>query len=154
MCLENRRAIGLELAVEDRQIRRAADRDHATPVLGVLGVCRTDRESGDRVIPVCPLVGVRTAGGLVVGMATLDITPLAYLEETRRAISGTQFGLGLVKSVAFGILVALAGCHIGLRAGRSAADVGRAATSAVVAGIIGVIALDAVFAVCANALGI
>jgi phospholipid/cholesterol/gamma-HCH transport system permease protein len=97
---------------------------------------------------------VGLAGGLVVGMATLDITPLAYLEETRRAISGTQFGLGLVKSVAFGILVALAGCHIGLRAGRSAADVGRAATSAVVAGIIGVIALDAVFAVCANALGI
>jgi phospholipid/cholesterol/gamma-HCH transport system permease protein len=97
---------------------------------------------------------VGLAGGLVVGMATLDITPLAYLEETRRAISGTQFGLGLVKSIAFGILVALAGCHIGLRAGRSAADVGRAATSAVVAGIIGVIALDAVFAVCANALGI
>jgi phospholipid/cholesterol/gamma-HCH transport system permease protein len=96
---------------------------------------------------------VGLAGGLVVGMATLDISPLAYLEETRRAISGTQFGLGLVKSIAFGILVALAGCHIGLRAGRSAADVGRAATSAVVAGIIGVIALDAVFAVCANALG-
>jgi phospholipid/cholesterol/gamma-HCH transport system permease protein len=42
-----------------------------------------------------------------------------------------------------------------LRAGRSAADVGRAATTAaVVAGIIGVIALDAVFAACTNALGI
>jgi phospholipid/cholesterol/gamma-HCH transport system permease protein len=56
--------------------------------------------------------------------------------------------------VTFGALVALAGCHIGLRAGRSAADVGRAATSAVVVGIIGVIALDAIFAACANALGI
>ena len=48
----------------------------------------------------------------------------------------------------------LAGCHIGLTAGRSAAEVGRAATSAVVTGIIGVIALDAVFAVCADVLGI
>jgi len=93
-------------------------------------------------------------GGLAVGMATLDLTAAAYLEETRRAIAGTHFALGLVKSVAFGALVALAGCHIGLRAGRSAAEVGRAATSAVVAGIIGVIALDAVFAVCADALGI
>lgn len=93
-------------------------------------------------------------GGLVVSASVLDLTTTAYIEETRRAIAGTQFALGLAKSVAFGALVALAGCHIGLRAGRSAADVGRAATSAVVAGIIGVIALDAVFAVCANALGI
>lgn len=92
-------------------------------------------------------------GGLVVGMATLDLTATAYLVESRQAISGTQFLFGLVKSIAFGALVALAGCHIGLKAGRSAADVGRAATSAVVAGIIGVIALDAVFAVCADALG-
>ncbi|MGE0370691.1 MAG: MlaE family ABC transporter permease [Gammaproteobacteria bacterium] len=93
-------------------------------------------------------------GGLVVGMMTLDIGALTYFAETRRAISGTQFALGLTKSLAFGVLVALAGCHIGLKAGRSAADVGQAATSAVVAGIIGVIALDAVFAVCTNALGI
>ncbi|GAA0604125.1 ABC transporter permease [Craurococcus roseus] len=93
-------------------------------------------------------------GGLVVGMATLDLTAAAYLQETQKAVAGRQFLIGLAKSVAFGALVALAGCHIGLAAGRSAAEVGRAATGAVVAGIIGVIALDAVFAVCANALGI
>jgi phospholipid/cholesterol/gamma-HCH transport system permease protein len=57
-----------------------------------------------------------------------------------------------VKSIAFGILIAIVGCRAGLGAGRSAADVGRAATTAVVLGIVGVIALDAVFAVCANAL--
>lgn len=93
-------------------------------------------------------------GGLVVGVATLDLSPTAYLIETRGALNGTQFVFGLVKVVAFGALVALAGCHIGLSAGRSAADVGRAATSAVVAGIVGVIALDGIFAVCADALGI
>jgi phospholipid/cholesterol/gamma-HCH transport system permease protein len=93
-------------------------------------------------------------GGLIVGVAVLDITPLAYLQETRRAVSPTQFVIGITKSLAFGALIALASCHIGLRAGRSAADVGRAATSAVVAGIIGVIAIDAVFALCANALKI
>ncbi|WP_299655607.1 ABC transporter permease [uncultured Jannaschia sp.] len=93
-------------------------------------------------------------GGLVVGVATLDLSPAAYLVETREGLNGTQFAFGLVKVLAFGALVALAGCHIGLSAGRSAADVGRAATSAVVAGIIGVIALDGIFAVCADALGI
>ena len=93
-------------------------------------------------------------GGFLVGTGMLDLTPAAFLEQARAAVAGRQFLLGLVKSVAFGALIALAGCQIGLRAGRTAADVGRAATTAVVAGIVGVIALDAVFAVCANALGI
>jgi phospholipid/cholesterol/gamma-HCH transport system permease protein len=93
-------------------------------------------------------------GGLVVGVATLDLSATAYLVETRGALNSTQFVFGLVKVIAFGALVALAGCHIGLSAGRSAADVGRAATSAVVAGIVGVIALDGIFAICADALGI
>jgi len=43
---------------------------------------------------------------------------------------------------------------MGLRAGRSSADVGHAATQAVVIGIVGVIALDALFAVVANEIGI
>jgi phospholipid/cholesterol/gamma-HCH transport system permease protein len=41
-----------------------------------------------------------------------------------------------------------------LGAGRSATDVGRAATTAAVSGNVGVIALDALFDVCAEALGI
>lgn len=98
------------------------------------------------------LVGL--VGGGIVSALALDVSVVSYVEETRRAIASQQFIIGLTKSVAFGALVALVSCHIGLRAGRSAADVGRAATSAVVAGIIGIIALDAVFAVCANALRI
>ena len=98
------------------------------------------------------LVGL--IGGGIVSALALDISVASYVEETRSAIASRQFIIGLTKSVAFGTLVALVACHIGLRAGRSAADVGRAATSAVVAGIIGIIALDAVFAICTNALGI
>jgi len=93
-------------------------------------------------------------GGYIVSIAILDLTSASFMEQLRSAMGGAQFEIGLAKSVVFGAFVALAGCHIGLRAGRSAADVGRAATQAVVAGIVGVIALDAVFAVCANALGI
>ena len=93
-------------------------------------------------------------GGFVVAVTTLDLTAAAYLEETRSAISSAQFLIGFCKSVTFGTLVALAGCHIGMRAGRSAAEVGQAATRAVVAGIIGVIAVDGIFAACTNALDI
>ncbi|ACC72647.1 ABC transporter permease [Paraburkholderia phymatum] len=92
--------------------------------------------------------------GFIVTLATLDITAVTYLQQLRGAVDGVQFAIGLAKSIAFGSFVALAGCHIGLKAGRSAAEVGRAATSAVVVGIVGVISLDAIFAVCTNALGI
>jgi phospholipid/cholesterol/gamma-HCH transport system permease protein len=108
------------------------------------------------MMPLLYLYGcaVGLLGGYVVGVATLDVTSSAFLAELQDAVAGRQFAIGAIKSVTFGALVALAGCHIGLRAGRSAAEVGRAATSAVVAGIIGVIALDAVFAASTNALGI
>ena len=93
-------------------------------------------------------------GGYIVSIATLDLTSASFLEQLRGAVASTQFAIGLTKSMVFGALIALASCHIGLRAERSAAAVGHAATSAVVAGIVGIIALDAVFAVCTNILGI
>ena len=108
------------------------------------------------MLPLLYLYGCAAGliGGFVVSISVLDLTSVSYIEETLRAIAGRQFVIGLTKSIAFGALISLASCQIGLRAGRSAADVGRAATSAVVAGIIGIIALDAIFAICTNALGI
>ncbi len=93
-------------------------------------------------------------GGLAVAVATLNLSAETFIAQTRAAVSSHELVFGLAKSLAFGALIALAGCRIGLKSGRSAMDVGHAATTAVVAGIVGVIALDALFAVCANALGI
>jgi len=93
-------------------------------------------------------------GGLVAAVATTGMSVATFLHQLQGAVSDSQFEIGLAKSIVFGALVALSGCYIGLKTGRSAADVGHAATSAVVAGIVGIIALDAVFAVCANVLGI
>jgi phospholipid/cholesterol/gamma-HCH transport system permease protein len=93
-------------------------------------------------------------GGFLVGTGMLDLTLTSYLDRTIGALNAHHFLLGLAKSMVFGVLVALAGCYYGLRAGRNAAAVGEATTSAVVAGIVGVITVDAVFAVCANALHI
>jgi phospholipid/cholesterol/gamma-HCH transport system permease protein len=93
-------------------------------------------------------------GGFVVAVLAFDLSPTAFINETRAALSASQFALGIAKSLAFGALIAITSCRIGLRAGRSAADVGQAATTAVVASVVGVIALDAAFALCANALGL
>jgi phospholipid/cholesterol/gamma-HCH transport system permease protein len=93
-------------------------------------------------------------GGFAVAIATLHVTPASFNAQLLQSLTGSQIVFGLVKSLCFGVLVAIVGCRIGLEAGRSASDVGHAATSAVVTGIVGVIALDAIFAVCANGIGV
>lgn len=93
-------------------------------------------------------------GGLLVGASMLDLAPAAYMDRTLDILDASHLGLGAAKSVAFGALVGITGCYCGLHAERNAAGVGRATTQAVVTGIVGIIVLDAVFAVAANALGL
>jgi phospholipid/cholesterol/gamma-HCH transport system permease protein len=98
------------------------------------------------------LVGI--LGGFVVAIAMLDVTALGYFNQTLGAVPLDQFAFGFLKTVAFAVMIGLTSCRIGLLAGRSAADVGVAATRAVVIGIVGVIAMDAIFAVLADVAGI
>jgi len=98
------------------------------------------------------LVGL--AGGLAVSFAVLNLSSTTLFHELGSAVQPVQIEIGLTKSICFGAFIALSSCRVGLSAGRSAAEVGRAATGAVVIGIIGIIALDAIFATCANVLGI
>ncbi len=98
------------------------------------------------------LVGM--LGGFVVSIAMLNITGAGFLHQTLDAVPFAQFVFGFGKSITFAVLIGVTSCRIGLKAGRSAADVGVAATRAVVTGIVGVIALDAVFAVIADVAGI
>jgi phospholipid/cholesterol/gamma-HCH transport system permease protein len=97
--------------------------------------------------------GVGILGGMAVAAGVLDIPPAAYWIETQSIVDLSDVNSGLVKSVAFGILIGLAGCLRGLQAERSAAGVGRAATSAVVTSILLIIVSDAIFAVVFNILG-
>ena len=91
-------------------------------------------------------------GGAVVGLGMLGLGPTEYFEQTRGAVSLTDFFIGVSKSTVFGILVALVGCLRGMQSGRSAAAVGLAATSAVVTSIVLIIVIDGVFAVILNVL--
>ena len=92
--------------------------------------------------------------GLLIGTGLLDLSLVEYINETRKAVHLVDVGLGLGKSVIFGALVALAGCLRGMQCGRSASAVGAAATSAVVTGIVWIIASDGLFAVLTERLGL
>jgi phospholipid/cholesterol/gamma-HCH transport system permease protein len=97
------------------------------------------------------LVGI--VGGGVVAISMLNITVAGFIDQVIGAVPFDQFVFGFVKSIAFAILIGVTSCRIGIRSGRSAADVGIAATRAVVVGIVGVIAMDSTFAVLADAIG-
>jgi phospholipid/cholesterol/gamma-HCH transport system permease protein len=83
-------------------------------------------------------------GGMIVGVGMLDINPIEYLNRTQETLTLTTLWIGLFHSAVFGVLVALAGCLRGMQCGRSASDVGYAATSAVVTGIISIIVATAI----------
>ena len=92
-------------------------------------------------------------GGLAISRSILDIPASLYWTETKSIIDLSDISTGLLKAAFFGILIGVAGCLRGLQADRSAAGVGKAATAAVVTGILLIIVSDSIFAVIFNILG-
>ena len=93
-------------------------------------------------------------GGAFVAHGVLQIPPSAYWIEMLTIVDLKDMSAGLIKAVTFGIIVGFSGCLRGLQADRSAAGVGRAATSAVVTSILLIVVADAIYAVVFNILGI
>jgi phospholipid/cholesterol/gamma-HCH transport system permease protein len=93
-------------------------------------------------------------GGLVVGVGMLDLELLQYVHESISAMRLLDFGLGLIKSAVYGVLIAIAGCYRGMQCGNSSAAVGEAATSAVVTSIVWIVVASAILTVIYDALGL
>ncbi len=74
--------------------------------------------------------------GLIISNTIFDISMFEYYTETLRALKLKHFLVGLSKGAVYGALVAFSGCLRGIQCGRNAEAVGRAATSAVVTGIL------------------
>ncbi len=87
------------------------------------------------------------AGGLVVGVLMLDLTPTSYMSQTLETLTLFDVLWGMFKSSIFAVLIASVGCLRGFQAHGDAASVGNAATSAVVSGIFLIILFDSIFAV-------
>ena len=99
-----------------------------------------------------PLISVWTtlcalAGGMLAADVSLGITPRFFLNALPEAVSPGNLWLGASKSVAFGILIALIGCHFGLRVKPNTQSLGEGTTASVVTSITVVILVDALFAV-------
>jgi phospholipid/cholesterol/gamma-HCH transport system permease protein len=97
------------------------------------------------------LVGLM--GGSVV-MLSLGFPLVTFFHQVQYALSYGSLVGGLVKSFAFGILVAAIGCLRGLQTGTGATAVGQSTTSAVVSGIILIAITDGIFSVVYYYLGV
>lgn len=86
-------------------------------------------------------------GGACVGVGLLGLAPSQYLHQTLDSLSLGGIRDGLVKVVAFAVVIAVCGCRQGLRCGRSAEAVGAATTSAVVQSLVGLVVADSIISV-------
>jgi len=86
-------------------------------------------------------------GGILVAFGLLSIPPAAFWVEMLTIVDLSDIATGVIKAIAFGFIIGLSGCLRGLQADRSAAGVGRAATSAVVTAVLLIIVADSLYAV-------
>ncbi len=82
-------------------------------------------------------------GAAYAGQALLDVEPMVFFNGlTSGLLTFGDVGVGLVKSVVFGLVMALASCHYGLNVTGGAPGVGRAVNATVVASAAGIFVLD------------
>jgi phospholipid/cholesterol/gamma-HCH transport system permease protein len=99
------------------------------------------------VAPLLTLLGdvVGVVGGIIVGQASLGITPAGFLAELRTAVEASDVWTGLCKSVAFGAAIGLIGCQHGLATRGAASGVGRGTTRTVVSCLFTIVIIDTLF---------
>src|SRR5262249_38725180 len=100
---------------------------------------------------IADVVGI--AGGLLVAMFTLDLTPNGFLIETQGAVHLWDVSSGCLKTIFFGLSISLIACQRGLGTHGGAEGVGRPTTAAVVTSLFAIVVVDAFFTVLFNAVG-
>jgi phospholipid/cholesterol/gamma-HCH transport system permease protein len=98
---------------------------------------------------VAALLGGMLAADLVIG-----ITPAFFATALPKAVQVSNLGLAMGKAVVFGLLIAIIGCHYGLRVKPNTESLGQGTTASVVTSITLVILVDALFAVVFKDVGI
>ena len=106
-----------------------------------------------------PLIAVWTTlaallGGMIASDLALGITSSYFMSELPKAVPIANLWLACAKAAAFGVAIALIGCHYGLRVKPNTESLGQGTTSSVVTAITSVILIDALFAVLFKSVGL
>lgn len=123
--------------------------------MSVMGISHSYRLVMPRALALAiamPLISVWTtvcglAGGMVAADVSLGITPRYFLNALPEAVAVGNLVIAVSKSVVFGVLIAMVGCHFGLRVKPNTQSLGEGTTASVVTAITVVILVDALFAI-------
>jgi len=140
-------------------VMRVTDELDAMSVMGISHSYRLVLPRAMALAIAMPLIsGWTTLAGLLGGMLAADlslgISPTYFLNALPDAVMVSNLVLAQVKSVVFGILIALIGCHFGLRVEPNTQSLGEGTTASVVTAITVVILVDALFAILFKNVGI
>ena len=128
----------------------------------VMGIAKGYRLVMPRAIAMAiamPLLSVWTTlsallGGMLASDLVMGVTPEYFFEAMPSAVPIANLTLAIAKSVVFGLLIGLIGCHYGLRVKPNTESLGHGTTASVVTSITMVILVDALFAVVFKDVGI
>lgn len=128
----------------------------------VMGIAQGFRLVMPRAIALgvaMPLIAVWTTlsallGGMLAADLVMGITPEYFMVALPQAVQASNLTLAVGKSVVFGVMIALIGCHYGLRIQPNTESLGQGTTASVVTSITMVILVDALFAVVFKDVGI
>jgi phospholipid/cholesterol/gamma-HCH transport system permease protein len=128
----------------------------------VMGIARGFRLVMPRALAlavVMPLISVWTTiaallGGMLAADVSMGVSPAYFVNSLPAAVDVANLTLATAKSVVFGVLIALVGCHYGLRVKPNTESLGQGTTASVVTSITVVILVDALFAVLFKSVGI
>ena len=128
----------------------------------VMGIAQGFRLVMPRAIAMAvamPLLTVWTTlaallGGMLASDVAMGLTPAYFVTALPKAVNIANLWLALGKSAVFGVMIALIGCHYGLRVQPNTQSLGQGTTASVVTSITMVILVDALFAVVFKDVGI
>lgn len=128
----------------------------------VMGIAQGYRLVMPRAIAMAiamPLITVWTTvsalfGGILAADLSMGITPAYFLSALPATVEAANLTLAMSKAMVFGVLIALVGCHYGLRVKPNTESLGEGTTASVVTSITVVILVDALFAVLFKDVGI
>ncbi len=130
--------------------------------LRVMGIAKGYRLVLPRAIALAiamPLLTVWTTlaallGGMLAADVVMNVTPAYFVSALPQAVKISNLVLAVGKSVVFGLLIALIGCHHGLRVKPNTESLGQGTTASVVSAITTVILVDALFAIVFKDIGL
>ena len=140
-------------------VMRVTEELDAMRVMGISHSFRLVMPRAMALAVAMPLISVWTtlcalAGGMLAADVSLDITPTFFMNALPQAVHVNNLVLASAKSIVFGVLIALVGCHFGLRVQPNTQSLGEGTTASVVTSITVVILVDALFAVLFKDVGV